>query len=1290
MPQVSVIIPVHNGEARLRETLGSVVRQTLVDLEIILINDASTDSTADILEEFRASDDRIRIASGPGIGSASAARNVGLALATGDYLAFLDADDFFAPTLLEKLHTKAIADNADIVVTKFRTVDQATGEVSLADWAVRLLDLPATSPFSFEEMGDHRFLAFNPTAWNKLFRTSFIRQADLRFQTLKRADDLYFTYMALALAKRICVVEGYLIDYYAGNPASLEGSLHESPLDFVSALELLKESLRERGMFEQCERAFVNVAAEVCLSNLNKVKTASAFVQIHRALLESVYESVGIAGRAPEYFLRSYLAEQVAATLTSSPEELLFARMQQARDAAARAQAEARVAVSEIDVRANAARLSAVLSIPAPKPLGEASVRERAPGPVPDVSVIIPVHNTAAYLEGCISSVLTQTGVSLEVVCVDDGSTDLSGDVLDQLAATDSRIKVIHQENAGPSMARNRGIEVAGGRYVCFVDSDDWWQEDSLAKLVARADADRLDLMLFDATAVREPGITDSTWAAFRNHYERSAFPGVYSGAEMMAALHGKKQYLVHPCLYLVRRDYLCAAGLSFYPGIVHEDNLFTFGLMLGAARVAHSQRRLYCRRLRPGSIMTAGSRLASAQGYLISYLEMVRTTGRTQYPEPLAAAIAAIIFSNLKGAHDGLAQLSVANLDRLREIDPTPEAQTVVLMLLHWRYLNRPRGAAIPAVPPAVDAVKGAKPPVGPIEPGGWPAKTVRARIPGMLPRRLLTGIRSALKDRLAAAQSGPLAARLARLTAASDRPVVLLLDGRNPSHLSGWVAAFGAERLTVLAEHAPVSHDGVRCVVVAGRRGVDEQLMLLGSCAIVVDEVAADPVKQLARWARFGLHVEQGGWYVVGATVRPEVWQSRVASVRDDVDVRTQEFMTESAAHVRETFGHLLLPKLRPHLLRVNDSRAEILSTRSPELRITTVASRPPALVTSRTRVFSHGSEHVFIPQAPFEAPPLTCRWYRGELEVRAQLLTTSGATALPPSFRHAWATQPGNHRLQSTGRAFAQLPAPGPTAPLDGDYFDLNAAVPGHFGHVMTESIGRLWAWDEARAAIPGIKGLYRLPEGAERPTFEGQLFEAFGLAPGDVTWATSDLALQSYVSATMPWHNGMPHHYHPEVKRVWERLRSALVTTGRETPERIFVSRGLSDRGCRNQSEVENWFTGRGFAVVYPERLSLGDQATLFANARVVAGFAGSALFNVLFSEGLERLVVLTHEQYVARNEWLFGACLAEELHYFWSAPDTVAGPGVGKAEAFDSTWAFDFDRFSEELEDAIAP
>ena len=90
------------------------------------------------------------------------------------------------------------------------------------------------------------------------------------------------------------------------------------------------------------------------------------------------------------------------------------------------------------------------------------------------ISVIVPVYNVESYVAECIESIQNQTYMNLEIILVDDGSKDMSGDICDQYAAYDERIKVIHQENGGLSAARNTGIEAANGDYISFVDSDDY------------------------------------------------------------------------------------------------------------------------------------------------------------------------------------------------------------------------------------------------------------------------------------------------------------------------------------------------------------------------------------------------------------------------------------------------------------------------------------------------------------------------------------------------------------------------------------------------------------------------------------------------------------------------------------------------------------------------------------------------------------------------------------------------------------------------------------------------
>lgn len=111
------------------------------------------------------------------------------------------------------------------------------------------------------------------------------------------------------------------------------------------------------------------------------------------------------------------------------------------------------------------------------------------------VSVVIPVYNGERYLEQCISSVLSQTLYDIEIICVDDGSTDKSGLILDVYAQRDNRIKVIHKENGGSVSARNAGVDVASGKYIGFVDSDDWIEPEMYEKLYWFAETYHVDLV---------------------------------------------------------------------------------------------------------------------------------------------------------------------------------------------------------------------------------------------------------------------------------------------------------------------------------------------------------------------------------------------------------------------------------------------------------------------------------------------------------------------------------------------------------------------------------------------------------------------------------------------------------------------------------------------------------------------------------------------------------------------------------------------------------------------------
>lgn len=705
MPLVSIVVPVRNGERHLAGCLRSITAQTLNDIEVIVVDDGSTDATAEIIAGFVAKDPRVRGLPGPATGSAGDARNAGLAIATGDYLAFWDSDDQFGPTLLNDLWSRARADDADLVLTKFRIADGRTGQAMPVEWGVRLDYFPDHTPVSPDELGDHLLIAVNPAPWNKLFRAEFIREQGLRFQSLTRANDVYFVSMALVLARRIGYLDGYAIDYRVGAADSLQSTLDDSPLEFVKALGAVRAGIRGAGRWPELERSLVNQTVELSLTALRKAGSAAAFESLHHELRDRVFPHFDVVDRPAGYFLRREYAKQVNAIMHRSTAELLFARLSQAQSQAERAKADARsvllgLGAPPAPVPVDTA--AAAMDLPPRAPLSRSETE-----PQPDVSVVIPVYNTERYLRECLTSACAQTGVTLQIICVDDGSTDGSQGLLAELAQQDSRILVLHQEHAGQSVARNLAMDQATGRYVCFLDSDDFWQLDRLAELVRQLDADHLDLLMFDAVTLREPGVSDRLWSRLSDYYERpDGYGEPTDGPSLLARLKTDGYYRASACLALIRRELFVEHGLRFFPGIKHEDNLFTFAALLAARRAAHRPVALYGRRLRPGSTMSASVRAIAVRGYFVCVVEMLRLVRGRQFEAEIATQVGAVIHRAFQHARNDAAELDPDLITGLGALYPhDPDAQVLTALIHEARSAAQlaatAKSATVPALPP-------------------------------------------------------------------------------------------------------------------------------------------------------------------------------------------------------------------------------------------------------------------------------------------------------------------------------------------------------------------------------------------------------------------------------------------------------------------------------------------------------------------------------------------------------------------------------------------------------------
>lgn len=260
-PKVSVVIPVYNVEKYLRECLKSVVNQTLKPIEIICVNDGSTDGSLGILNEYAERDARVSVISQTNQG-AGAARNAGLEVAVGTYLAVLDADDRYDLSLLEKLLRLAQQNNLDIAVCRSQQLDNRAGNVFATPWTIHEEMLPKKKVFSYRDLSSYVFRFSIGWSWDKLFRRDFVERNKLRFQTLRSQNDALFVFVSLAMAERIAVLNEVLVTHRVNTGTQVSELRDRNPGCFILAVRGIKQALEERGRFSEVEQGFDNWCAE--------------------------------------------------------------------------------------------------------------------------------------------------------------------------------------------------------------------------------------------------------------------------------------------------------------------------------------------------------------------------------------------------------------------------------------------------------------------------------------------------------------------------------------------------------------------------------------------------------------------------------------------------------------------------------------------------------------------------------------------------------------------------------------------------------------------------------------------------------------------------------------------------------------------------------------------------------------------------------------------------------------------------------------------------------------------
>ena len=538
VPGLSVVVPVYNVENYLRQSLDSVVGQTMRDIEIICVNDGSTDGSGKILAEYAARDPRIRIVDKPN-GGLSSARNAGMAVAKGEYLLFFDSDDILATDAAERLVACAEESSLDLLFYDadcFPDSPEAAAQAkSYANYYRRSQGYAKPrqgAELIADMMANSDYLC---SACFEIWRTDFLRNRNLKFTEGILHEDTEFTFRASLLAKRAAHLNRTLFH----RRVRARGSIMAGVTRFESSY----------GAF----RAYVGMRE--CFDRLGR----------------------RVAGEA-------WILKEMADVLSVARER--YGKL----DSAERAKLQD---VSEVRYRSLFGEL---VADPAdgrggPRAL-KGDVRRRddsADGSI-KVSVIVPVYNMGRFVGECLESVLGQTLREIEVICVDDGSTDESPAVLAGFAKRDPRVKVMTQKNQGAFAARNAALDLARGQFVIFMDPDDWYCDaDALRTLYAEAVANKVKICGGELVEMLSKGIPKPLPAGYRPSYcyRRGGF---FEFAEY--------QYFGWYTRFIFDRQMIEENNIRFPPYLRYQDPPFLVRAMIAAGRFYAIKRAMYAVRV--------------------------------------------------------------------------------------------------------------------------------------------------------------------------------------------------------------------------------------------------------------------------------------------------------------------------------------------------------------------------------------------------------------------------------------------------------------------------------------------------------------------------------------------------------------------------------------------------------------------------------------------------------------------------------------------------------------------
>ncbi len=536
-PLITIVLPVYNVAPYLAECLDSAINQTYRNLEIICVDDGSTDSSPEILKNYAAKDSRIRIITKANAGL-GAARNTGLDAANGYYIYFLDSDDKIELCMCEELVNYDIENgsldmilfNRELIFDPPELVEKYAGfkkyTVMHADYSGIRSGIDLASPM--QKNGDY------PAAtWLRFCRREFLLKNKLRFPEGILHEDELFAVCASCLPSKVAFIDNpyFKRRVRANSIMTVSGSFRHILGCVYTAFQIVKfANLNTCGMTEEM--------------NLFLAERIRIMLQKAKAYLREIENA------SDEFNTIPWEKYEISSSLVRA---LLFA-----------------------------------------KPFFKTNYRNTFIPPArKTVSIVIPFYNAAEYLVECLLSIQEQSMQDFEVICVDNGSTDNTPELLEFFAQCDKRFTVIRQNHTTTGAARNSGMAYASGNYLFFPEATDFIAPNLLQQTVAKAESDDSDIVVF-----RYAYFDSETQSVISNN----KFSPVFTmHSRSFNRINFRDQILSEfsscSSCRLFRREFIMEQKLRFQDVVQEYDLSFVYPAMVLAQRISIVNSPLYYRR---------------------------------------------------------------------------------------------------------------------------------------------------------------------------------------------------------------------------------------------------------------------------------------------------------------------------------------------------------------------------------------------------------------------------------------------------------------------------------------------------------------------------------------------------------------------------------------------------------------------------------------------------------------------------------------------------------------------